>query len=149
MKRFLSPDFNPASGTGSSLSDRLHFRGQAKSAKKIMVQDFLEPIIGTGEERAKYKEIVDKFSTQFEKMDAFEGVNWFFDFALKQNEHQNGEGPAPPPPIYVAEDDKEEENDEEEIVVATSNVVKGDKRKQKIDKNAKDSKNPKNASKKK
>jgi hypothetical protein len=149
LKRFLSPDFEPPKGTGSSLSDRLHFRGQAKSAKKLMVHDFLEPIIGTGEERSKYKEIVDKFSTQFEKMNAFEGVDWFFDFSLKQNAHRNGEGPDPSLPMLVDHTDEEEEDDEEDIVVATSNVKKGDKRKQKIDKNLKNSKNPKNAARKK
>jgi hypothetical protein len=83
LQRLMSPDFAASESSGSELADRLALRGQIKSAKKIMVQDFLDPMIGTGEERAKYKELVEKFSAQFEDMEIFDYVDEYVDDVSK------------------------------------------------------------------
>jgi hypothetical protein len=38
-----------------------------------MVAEFLETMIGTGSERSKYEEYVEKFSTMYEEEGAFDG----------------------------------------------------------------------------
>ena len=64
--------------TGNSLSDRLSQRGQVRSSKRLIVQDFLDPMIGTGKDRARYKELVDKFSTEFEELGALSWVDEYY-----------------------------------------------------------------------
>ena len=78
LKRMMSPEYM-AQSNRSDLEERLALRGQIKSAKKLMVQDFLDPMIGSGEDRARYKEIVDKFAAQFEDMEIFGYVDQYVD----------------------------------------------------------------------
>ena len=66
----MSPDATSAF-EGSSLSERLEFRGQVRSSRKLMVQDFLNPMIGTGAERSEYDDLVKDFTEMFESEDAF------------------------------------------------------------------------------
>jgi hypothetical protein len=77
IQRMMSPECRVES-SGSHLTDRLAQRGQVRSMKKLIVQDILEPMIGTGSDRARYKELVDKFSKQFETMGAFNYVDDYY-----------------------------------------------------------------------
>ena len=66
LKRMLSPEFVTESNSNGSLADRLQQRGQAKSVKRLLLQEFLEPMIGSGQERANQQEILDKFAAEME-----------------------------------------------------------------------------------
>lgn len=70
---------------GSSLAERLEFRGQVRSARKIMVQDFLEPMIESGSDRAEYDEIVDKFTSKFEELDVWHKADEVDDFFFDED----------------------------------------------------------------
>mmetsp|Transcript_25264 Transcript_25264/g.25496 ORF Transcript_25264/g.25496 Transcript_25264/m.25496 type:complete len:280 (+) Transcript_25264:157-996(+) len=85
-KRILNPDFIRLY-TQTSLESRMQIRGQVRSAKKIMAQDFLDPMIGTGEDRAKYRELVDRFADMFEKTNAQPDVEKYFDYLLSNQGH--------------------------------------------------------------
>jgi|MDTB01.1.fsa_nt_gb hypothetical protein len=70
---------------GSSLAERLEFRGQIRSTRKIMVQDFLEPMIESGGDRAQYDELVDHFSTKFEDLDVWHKADEVDDFFFDED----------------------------------------------------------------
>ena len=69
--RVMGPETKAEFGM-SSLQERLNYRGQIKSAKRLMVEDFLNPLIGNGEDRAKFKDLVESFSDKFNDADAFD-----------------------------------------------------------------------------
>lgn len=81
LRRVVSPEFVAENAGSSSLADRLQQRGQLKSVKRMLVEDFLEPLIGTGEERANYQEILDKFAKEFADLDVIdEDLNSYFEY---------------------------------------------------------------------
>ena len=77
LQRLMSEEFR-GEPTESTLTDRLAQRGQVRSTKKLIVQDILDPMIGSGKDRARYKELVDKFSVQFEEMGALRWVDEYY-----------------------------------------------------------------------
>ena len=44
---------------GNALSNQLETRAQVRSSRKLLIEDFIEGMISTGEEREKYKDIVE------------------------------------------------------------------------------------------
>jgi len=44
---------------GNALSNQLETRAQVRSSRKLLIEDFIEGMISTGEEREKYKEIIE------------------------------------------------------------------------------------------
>ena len=70
---------------GSSLAERLQFRGQIRSTRKLMVQDFLEPMIESGADREKYEELVDHFTTKFEELDVWHKADEVDDFFFDED----------------------------------------------------------------
>ena len=70
---------------GSSLAERLEFRGQVRSARKMMVQDFLEPMIESGSDRAEFDDLVDKFTSKFEELDVWQKADEVDDFFDEDN----------------------------------------------------------------
>jgi hypothetical protein len=87
LKRMLSPEYvSESSASGSSLADRLQQRGQAKSVKRLMLEDFIEPMIGSGQERANYQEIIDKFAEKMEEHYVTdEELDTYIDFIMNNN----------------------------------------------------------------
>ena len=77
LQRLMSEEVR-GEPTESTLTDRLAQRGQVRSTKKLIVQDILDPMIGSGKDRARYKELVDKFSAQFEEMGALQWVDEYY-----------------------------------------------------------------------
>lgn len=77
LKRLMSEEYRSQQAE-STLADRLAQRGQVRSTKKLMVQDILDPMIGSGKDRARYKELVEKFSAQFEEMGALQWVDEYY-----------------------------------------------------------------------
>eukprot|EP00605_Chrysophyceae_sp_TOSAG23-4_P001684 GSChrysophyteH1.ASY1.ANO1.1850.1 assembled CDS len=47
---------------GSSLEQRMEMWSEMRSQRKLMTQEFLEPLIGSGEERAQYQKILAETS---------------------------------------------------------------------------------------
>lgn len=80
-KRIMNPAFM-RQYAGDSLEDRMEVRGGVRSAQRIFAQDFLDPMIGTGEERAKYRELVDKFTSTFQQQNAQPEVEDYFDYLV-------------------------------------------------------------------
>jgi len=54
-----------------SLEERLDLHKQNISNRHLLVQDFLDPLISTGAERAQYRDLLKKFSQKFEENDSF------------------------------------------------------------------------------
>ena len=68
--------------TGStSLTELLDKKQQRNSARHLVVQDFLDPMIGTGTDRARYKELMKKFQTKFHENNSFEEMDDELDLA--------------------------------------------------------------------
>lgn len=87
LKRMLSPEYiSESSASGSSLADRLQQRGQAKSVKRLMIEDFIEPMISSGKERANYQEIIDKFAAKMEDHYVIdEELDTYFDYIMNNS----------------------------------------------------------------
>ena len=71
LDRVMGPE-TQAEFRMSTLQERLNYRGQIKSAKRLMVEDFLNPLVGTGEDRSKFKDLVESFSDKFNSANAFD-----------------------------------------------------------------------------
>ena len=78
LQRLMSEEMKHEQQNESTLTDRLAQRGQVRSMKKLMVQDILDPMIGSGKDRARYKELVEKFSVQFDEMGALQWVDEYY-----------------------------------------------------------------------
>lgn len=76
LDRVMSPEL-ANEYTGQTLSDRLSRRGQFREAKKLYVQDILNPMIGSGEERANFKQLVEEFTATLDKAEAFEAFDFY------------------------------------------------------------------------
>ena len=68
-----------SSGNDASLTDRLSFRAGYNFVKKSQVADLLNQMIGTGDERAQYGELVDKYVKILTELDAFHEPKEEFD----------------------------------------------------------------------
>ena len=72
---------------GSSLADRLQQRGQLKSVRRMLVEEFLAPMIGSGAERANYQEILDKFVHELGDFDTEDGdLERYFDYIVNKDD---------------------------------------------------------------
>lgn len=89
LDRLMNNSETSSDFAGSSLAERLEFRGQVRSARKIMVQDFLEPMIESGSERAEYDELVDRFTTKFEELDVWHKADEVDDFFFDEDSLSN------------------------------------------------------------
>ena len=134
LDRLAQPDLHSSTDFGgSSLAERLQFRGQIRSTRKIMVQDFLEPLIESGADREKYDELVERFTTKFEELDVWhkadEVDDFFFDedntsatfnaMALDEARSRRED--------KVASEDDDEEEEGEVVTVKSSKGGKGGK----------------------
>lgn len=77
MNRKMSEEYYKMFVAADGLSDSKS--SQNALAKKMMVEDFLAPLVTTGKERQSYKELVKEFSDKFQNLHAFEGYEWYFD----------------------------------------------------------------------
>jgi hypothetical protein len=121
---------------GSSLAERLEFRGQIRSARKIMVQDFLEPMIESGADRQGYDELVEKFTSKFEDLDAWHKADEVDDFFFDDDNNISaflgggaGAGAEDGGASASAAKVEEEEEEEEEATEAPKVKRGGDPRK--------------------
>eukprot|EP01041_Mallomonas_annulata_P005321 gene5321-10640_t len=108
-KRILNEDFI-STYSGTSLENRMNLRGQLRSSKTVMAQDFLEPMIGTAQDRLKYRELVDKFSTMFEDTSAQPEVDMYFDYLLSKN----GNSLSTPGQWVRSDDDNNTDDDDDD-----------------------------------
>lgn len=107
LKRLMSSEFASESAAGTSLADRLQQRGQIKAVKRLMVEDFLEPLIGSGKERANYQEILNKFVAEFENLDmSDEDMETYFDFVMNNDDLDSALDPSE---MDISDDDSDEE----------------------------------------
>mmetsp|Transcript_34614 Transcript_34614/g.32975 ORF Transcript_34614/g.32975 Transcript_34614/m.32975 type:complete len:307 (-) Transcript_34614:113-1033(-) len=74
MQRMMS-NHGGSDSTENGLKERLEEKGQLATAKKLMVAEFLETMIGTGAERNKYEEYVESFSKMYDEEGVFDGEN--------------------------------------------------------------------------
>ncbi len=63
----------------NSISDKFNYKAGFQFVQKSIVSDLLNQMIGTGEERAQYKELVDNYVKILGDMDAFEETRDGFD----------------------------------------------------------------------
>lgn len=77
--RLMSSE-TPEQSTGSFIQDRLNKLAEANFAKRMMVEDFLSQLIGSGEEREKYQELVKKFSDAFNSAGALTEVDDYYQY---------------------------------------------------------------------
>lgn len=91
LQRLLSDDFQEKLQNSTSMMDRLKSKGQYRIAKRIVVEDFLDQIIGTGAERSDFKGLVSDLSTSFEKLEGFNEIKHFYeDDDSNANNHHHG-----------------------------------------------------------
>lgn len=92
LKRLMSQEYL-SEAAGSSLADRLQQRGQLKSVRKMLVEEFLAPMIGSGAERANYQEILDKFVHELGDFDTEDGdLERYFDYIVNKDDAGEDEG---------------------------------------------------------
>jgi hypothetical protein len=73
LKRFTAIQDQYSDMSGTSLADRVEYLAELRSNRKLIIQDFLDPMIGTGDERSKYQEILDNMTDNvFNDGSAFE-----------------------------------------------------------------------------
>ncbi len=89
LERLLSEEFQDKLYSNTALMDRLKTKAQFRIAKRVVVEDFLSQIIGTGEERANFKELVHDVSQTFEKLDGFEGMQELYEEADSSTSSSN------------------------------------------------------------
>ena len=82
FKRILSPEFIDTY-LDKVVGDRMSTRGHIRSVKNMIVEDILDPMIGTGSERAKYKELVEKFSKVFDARGGLDSVDEYLEYVRK------------------------------------------------------------------
>lgn len=58
----------------SPLTERLSLMAQASLTKRMVVEEVLDDMIGTGEERAKYKEIVEMYTKTLDDLGNFKNM---------------------------------------------------------------------------
>jgi hypothetical protein len=75
----LDRKMSPESLAEYSFNQNKSAPNQSNLAKKMIVQDFIEPMIGTGVDRSNYKEIVKEFSNRFADSTTFQEVDWYFE----------------------------------------------------------------------
>ncbi len=75
LDRFRSGLQNTVATSESSLEDRLDMRKQNISSRHLLVQDFLDPLISTGSERAQYRDLMKKFSKQFDANNSYASID--------------------------------------------------------------------------
>ena len=80
LNRKMSEEYYKMFVAADGLSDSKS--NQNALAKKLMIEDFLEPLVSTGKERQSYKELVKEFSEKFQSLHAFEGYEWYFDVSI-------------------------------------------------------------------
>lgn len=79
VDRMMSPEYVSINSTNSKLADRFNEKNQSRLSKKMLVQDFLEPMISTGEQRAKFKELVSQFTSVFDETGAMTDHDLYFE----------------------------------------------------------------------
>lgn len=79
LERLLSEEFQDKLFSNTALMDRLKTKAQFRIAKRVVVEDFLNQIIGTGDERSNFKELVNDISNTFEKLEGFEGMKELYE----------------------------------------------------------------------
>lgn len=82
IERLMHMQNSESHMTGStSLTELLDKKQQRNSARHLVVQEFLDPMIGTGADRARYKELMKKFQTKFQENNSFEEMDDELDLA--------------------------------------------------------------------
>ena len=89
LKRLLSDDFQEKLQNSTAMMDRLKAKGQYRIAKRVVVEDFLDQIIGTGAERANFKGLVSDISSSFEKLEGFDEIKQFYEDDESSNNNGN------------------------------------------------------------
>jgi hypothetical protein len=79
LERLLSEEFQDKLYSNTALMDRLKTKAQFRIAKRVVVEDFLSQIIGTGAERSDFKELVNDISQTFEKLEGFENMKELYE----------------------------------------------------------------------
>lgn len=79
----------------SSLSKRLDWAAQEENFKKFEVRDFLEEMIGSGKDRGRLEELVEKFTGELEHHGAFdeEDFAWYFEYMFEKNTRDHETNP--------------------------------------------------------
>ncbi len=62
----------------SFLQNRLKSKSDFRVTKRLMVEDFLNEMIGSGDERSQFTELVKDVSEHFEKLDGFQDLKEFY-----------------------------------------------------------------------
>jgi len=97
-----------------SLEERMDVHKQNISSRHLLVQDFLDPLISTGAERAQYRDLLKKFSRKFDDSNAFSLIeDDLEDTATFQADldavYERMEGNAEHRRALLGEEEKEEE----------------------------------------
>jgi hypothetical protein len=89
IKREISPKVLANLTVGSEGKSGL--RSQVGITKKMMVQDFLEPMIVTGDDRSNFKTLVDEFSDRFTDLKGFDHLDTYFSMLEAKNQIEKEE----------------------------------------------------------
>jgi hypothetical protein len=76
-KREMSPELKSQFGA-SSLKERLNLRAQARSQRHLILHDMIKPMVGSGEERARYGELVDELEEHLADLEAEDDLDEYF-----------------------------------------------------------------------
>ena len=71
LKRFMAPELQDEMSL-NSISDRLNLRAEMRSHKKLIVRDFLEPMVSRGSDRERLNPLIDNITKSLEMLHGFE-----------------------------------------------------------------------------
>jgi hypothetical protein len=103
---------------GSSLSDRMDRLAELRSTRRLMAQEFLEPMIGTGAERARYNEILAEtneiFQSDNKMWEDIEDADDYFLDEIESGAYEMDGGDGTYDPNYVDDEFDSDDEDEQE-----------------------------------
>ena len=81
--RIMNPQHYYNSETGAQ--ERLELKAQLRSSKTILAQDFLNPMIGTSEDRLRYKQLVEELADTFADVEPTPEVDRYFEYVSDES----------------------------------------------------------------
>lgn len=81
LNRMISSDlYNELVIKNQSINSRAEWKGRARFTKRMMAEDFLNQMVGTGEERSQFSGLVKNFTDTMDDMEGFEQVDDYFEY---------------------------------------------------------------------
>jgi hypothetical protein len=79
LGRLLDPQFQSKFTSNTMLMDKLQTKSQYRVAKRVVTENLLDQLVGSGKERENYKNLVNELSSKAEALGGFDGLESVYD----------------------------------------------------------------------